>query len=50
MRHENQRGVVFQFRHSETEWSRGTPEFVDLEKNGPLGQVNIAGRLICKLK
>jgi len=26
------------------------PEFVDLEKNEPLGFVNIAGRLLCKVK
>ena len=50
MRHENRRGLVIQFRHSEKDWSRGTPEFVDLEKNEPLGKVNIAGRLMCKVK
>jgi hypothetical protein len=42
--------LVIQFRHSESDWSRGTPEFVDLEKNEPLGMVNIAGRLFCKVK
>jgi hypothetical protein len=42
--------LVIQFRHSETDWSRGTPEFVRLEKNEPLGFVNIAGRLLCKVK
>jgi hypothetical protein len=41
---------VIQFRHSESDWSRGLPEFVDLEKNEPLGFVNIAGRLFCKAK
>ena len=50
MRHTRQRGLVIQFRHSEADWSRGMPEFVDLEKNEPLGKVNIAGRLICKVK
>jgi hypothetical protein len=50
MRHNNQRGVVIQFRHSEKDWSRGVPEFVDLEENEPLGKVNIAGRLLCKVK
>lgn len=50
MRHEKSRGLVIQFRHSAADWSRGTPEFVDLEKNEPLGKVNIAGRLICKVK
>jgi hypothetical protein len=50
MRHQTCRGLVIQFRHSETDWSRGQPEFVDLEKNEPLGFVNIAARLICKVK
>jgi len=44
------RTLVIQFRHSESDWSRGQPEFVDLEKNEPLGFVNIAGRLFCKAK
>ncbi|MCB0430840.1 MAG: hypothetical protein KDD54_12075, partial [Flavobacteriales bacterium] len=44
------RTLVIQFRHSEADWSRGLPEFVDLEKNEPLGFVNIAGRLFCKVK
>ncbi len=44
------RTLVIQFRHSESDWSCGTPEFVDLEKNEPLGVVNIAGRLFCKVK
>ena len=42
--------LVIQFRHSESDWSRGTPEFVDLGKNEPLGLVNIAGRLLCRAK
>ena len=42
--------LVIQFRHSESDWSRGTPEFVDLGKNDPLGLVNIAGRLLCRVK
>ena len=50
MRQSSYRGLVIQFRHSETDWSRGMPEFVDLEKNDPLGFVNIAGRLFCKIK
>ncbi len=50
MRQSSYRGLVIQFRHSETDWSRGMPEFVDLEKNDPLGFVNIAARLICKVK
>ena len=44
------RVLVIQFRHSESDWSRGIPEFVHLEKNEPLGFVNIAGRLFCKVK
>lgn len=42
--------LAIQFRHSESDWSRGLPEFVHLEKNEPLGLVNIAGRLLCKVK
>jgi hypothetical protein len=42
--------LVIQFRHSEADWTRGVPEFVDFEKNDPLGFVNIAGRLFCKVK
>jgi len=49
LRKEN-RTLVIQFRHSESDWSRGLPEFVDLEKNEPLGFVNIAGRLFCRVK
>jgi hypothetical protein len=44
------RRLVIQFRHSETDWTRGTPEFVHLDKGEPLGFVNIAARLICKVK
>ena len=42
--------LIIQFRHSESDWSRGIPEFVHLEKNDPLGVVNIAGRLFCRVK
>ena len=49
MRNEH-RILIVQFRHSESDWSRGIPEFVHLEKNDPLGFVNIAGRLFCKVK
>ena len=48
--HRLYRGLLIQFRHSESDWSRGKPEFVDLAKNEPLGGVNIAGRLFCKVK
>jgi len=49
MRNEH-RILIIQFRHSESDWSRGIPEFVHLEKNDPLGFVNIAGRLFCRVK
>ena len=49
MRNEH-RILIVQFRHSESDWSRGIPEFVHLEKNDPLGFVNIAGRLFCRVK
>ena len=44
--HRLYRGLVIQFRHTESDWSSGTPEFVDLDKNESLGFVNIAGRLL----
>ncbi len=43
-------GAIIQFRHSETDWTRGIPEFVRPDNGEPLGFVNIAGRLVCKLK
>ena len=49
MRNEH-RILIVQFRHSESDWSRGIPEFVHLENNDPLGFVNIAGRLFCRVK
>lgn len=48
--HRLYQGLVIEFRHSESDWSRGIPEFVDLAKNEPLGFANIAGRLFCKVK
>lgn len=50
MQSENKRGLVIQFRHPETDWTRGIPEFVHLESDERLGFVNIAARLVCKLK
>jgi hypothetical protein len=47
---EQARGLVIQFRHSETDWTRGIPEFVRLDRCEPLGFVNIAGWLLCKVK
>lgn len=43
-------GLVVQFRHSETDWTRGIPEFVHPDKGETLGFVNIATRLVCRLK
>ncbi|GER78899.1 MAG: hypothetical protein HRF47_15260 [Chloroflexota bacterium] len=42
--------LLIQFRHSESDWSRGMAEFVHLGKGEPLGFVNIAGRLFCRVK
>jgi hypothetical protein len=47
---EQARGLVIQFRHSETDWTRGLPEFVHLDKCETLGFVNIATRLVCKVR
>lgn len=47
---EDGRRLAIQFRHPETDWTRGTPEFVHLDKGEPLGFVNIAARLICRVK
>lgn len=43
-------GLVIQFRHSETDWTRGLPEFVHPDKGERLGFVNIATRLVCKVR
>ncbi|MCZ2076538.1 MAG: hypothetical protein LC130_16260 [Bryobacterales bacterium] len=47
---EQARGLVIQFRHSETDWTRGIPEFVRLDRCEPLGYVNIAARMVCKVR
>jgi len=47
---EQGRGLVIQFRHSETDWTRGVPEFVRLDRCEPLGYVNIVCRLVCKVR
>lgn len=47
---EQARGLVIQFRHSETDWTRGIPEFIHLDRCEPLGYVNIASRLVCKVR
>lgn len=44
------RQLIIQFRHPEHDWTRGVPEFVYLDQGDPLGFVNIAARLICKVK
>ena len=50
MQNEQKRGLVIQFRHAETDWTRGIPEFIYLERNQPLGFVNISARLVCGVK
>ena len=50
LRVEGKRGLLIQYRHTEMDWSRGLPEFVDLAKNEPLGFVNIAMRMMCKVR
>ncbi|MBI5933830.1 MAG: hypothetical protein HY867_08990 [Chloroflexi bacterium] len=47
---EQARGLVIQFRHSEADWTRGIPEFVRLDRCDALGFVNIASRLVCKVR
>lgn len=39
------RGLLVQFRHGESDWTRGTPEVVAPDQ--PLGYVNIAALLAC---
>ena len=50
MQREKCQSLVIQFRHPETDWTRGTPEFVHLDQGEPLGFVNIAARWICRVK
>lgn len=40
--------ILIQFRHSETDWTRGIPEILPPDMGGHLGFVNIAARLVCK--
>lgn len=44
----NPGSLIIQYRHSETDWSRGIPEILAPDLGGHLGFVNIAGRLVCK--
>jgi hypothetical protein len=44
----NPGSFIIQFRHSDTDWSRGIPEILPPDKGGHLGFVNIAGRLVCR--
>jgi hypothetical protein len=46
----NPGSIVIQFRHSETDWFRGIPEILPPDKGDQLGFMNIAGRLVCKLR
>ena len=43
----NTPALVIQYRHSDTDWSRGVPEFINYAKGDTLGFVNIAARLVC---
>jgi hypothetical protein len=43
----NTQALVIQYRHSETDWTRGVPEFINVAKGNTLGFVNIAARLVC---
>ena len=42
--------LLIQYRHSETDWSRGIPEILPPELGNQLGFVNIAARLVCRRK
>lgn len=48
--HSSHRLLLIQFRHSKANWYCGTPESIKLDKGEPLGLVNIAGRLLCRVK
>jgi hypothetical protein len=43
----NTQALVIQYRHLETDWTRGVPEFINVAKGDTLGFVNIAARLVC---
>ena len=43
----NTPALVIQYRHSDTDWSRGIPEFINVAIGDTLGFVNIAARLVC---
>ena len=43
----NTPALVIQYRHSDTDWARGVPEFINVAKGDTLGFVNIAGWLVC---
>lgn len=47
---QNPGSFVIQYRHSETDWTRGVPEILPPEMGDHLGFVNIAGRLVCREK
>ena len=46
----NPGSIVIQYRHSDTDWTRGIPEILPAERGSELGFVNIAGRLVCRLR
>jgi hypothetical protein len=43
----NTPALVIQYRHSDTDWTRGVPEFINVANGDTLGFVNIAARLVC---
>jgi hypothetical protein len=47
---QNPGSFVIQYRHSDTDWSRGIPEILPPEMGDHLGFVHIAGRLVCRQK
>lgn len=47
---QNPGSFVVQYRHSETDWTRGVPEILPPGMGNLLGFVNVAGRLVCRQK
>ncbi len=40
--------LLIQYRHSDTDWTRGLPEIMLPDKADRIGVVNVAGRLVCR--
>jgi hypothetical protein len=43
----NTPALVIQYRHSDTDWTGGVPEFINVANGDTLAFVNIAARLVC---